>query len=404
MAVRAGGMVISVWAMWCWSSCGGLTLIPPTGRSRLCLFSESPLHVTMVEESTWEQPGTEKKNGKREGEEEWRVELNRAAVGPQAATPPGALAASVEAGYDEWISSQLRVNRVQACSSSVKESVAERLASLELEGVDGMLKQLVETSTGVRDRAQTSLLSSVTTWHQLLPIGRWARRWGFRDPTRRELARWRRGTGSARWVVERETRWLWPFLATSAVYEARPTSLDTIKLRRLSWGGSRLTFLGIFSLPFLALLPRSKKVSNIKVLYIDADFVVAVDKPNTDVVVLAAPHLADRAKRPTFRRIAKGFSDRRHDAKLHGANRRQARSARLSSDARRDDNHFGIGDLAWAIDTAMDVDDDQMQTFLDKPTDVKSGVSVQDMLDNNLPKEDDDNGQRQSGTADKRGF
>lgn len=340
----------------------------------------SPPVVRLSATEAWEVNLGEETNGKSAEEvayeSTWKAGvLREAAQQTTTSSPLGAMSASSDEDYEEWISKQLRLNRVQSCSTTVKENVADKLSTLELEGVNEMLRQLVRTSTGVRDRAQTSLLSSVPAWHQLLPVARsFEKRCVFREPTRRQLARFgkTRAPGTPRWIVERERRWFGPLLTSCAVYEGRAVNLETVSLRRLKWGGTRINFFGFLSIPLLARTRRKNKF--LSVLYVDADMVVAVERPG-DVLVFASPLLNARAKRPPFRLLRASMAD--------AAKRRAASSSQ--GDGKDDEGAFGIGDLAWAVDTAMDVDDDEMQTFLDTPDSVKKGVSVQDMLDNNLP-------------------
>lgn len=375
------GVVLGVVLLWKVSAFISVEQSFSTGLARR--VSVDPSAGPLAENSTWEPAGAAKKNGRLDSSSRsnWKDDLQRAlenSGGRQ--SPPGTLAASRDEDYEVWISGQLRLNRVQLCSTTVKESVADRLATLELEGVEHMLGQLVQTSTGVRDRAQTSLLSTVPVWHQLLPLVRFGRRCVFKEPSARQLARWRRSDnpGTPRWLIERERRWLGPLLTTAAVYEGRALNLDTVRLRRLAWGGSTLKLLGFLRIPFFAAGHAQSLSKSIRILYVDADFVVAIERPG-GVLVFAAPHLATRAKRRPLRFM-----------KRKSAFRRRATRALMAHGNDIDDNKpFGIGDLAWAVDTAMDVDDDRMQSFLDKPHDVKGAVSVQDMLDNNLPNEDD---------------
>lgn len=369
--------------VWLWKASAFMSIEQSFSTGLARRVSVDPSAGPLAEDPAWEPAGRAKKNGKLDSSSgsNWKDELQRTLKtnggGP---SPPGTLAASREADYELWISGQLRLNRVQLCSTTVKESVADRLATLELEGVEHMLGQLVQTSTGVRDRAQTSLLSTVPVWHQLLPLVRCGRRCVFKEPSARQLARWRRSDnpGTPRWLVERERRWLGPLLTTAAVFEGRALNLDTVRLRRLTWGGSTLKLFGFLRIPLVAAGQTQSLSKSIRILYVDADFVVAIERPG-GVLVFAAPHLATRAKRPPL-----------HFMKRKSAFRRRAKFASMTHGNNLDHSTpFGIGDLAWTVDTAMDVDDDRMQSFLDKPHDVKGAVSVQDMLDNNLPNEDD---------------
>ena len=93
--------------------------------------------------------------------------------------PPGSLAAADEADYDQWIAGQLRLNRIQAFTSSSKEDVVASLRSSDAitdlgETIDN-LRNIIAMNNGVRDKARSMLLLN-GAWDQLAPITGIARR------------------------------------------------------------------------------------------------------------------------------------------------------------------------------------------------------------------------------------
>ena len=89
--------------------------------------------------------------------------------------PLGPPAAASEPGYERWISSQLRTNRIQDATRGLKDKVVDALrrpdAEAELATIGRDLNLLVTSgNTGVTERARSTLLTQQRAWEELLPV------------------------------------------------------------------------------------------------------------------------------------------------------------------------------------------------------------------------------------------
>ena len=142
----------------------------------------------------------------------------------QAKAPPGSLEAAKEGDYELWISKQLRLNRIQACSTTVKEDLVRSLRSATALSdvtavVEGELRQLLFARNGVGDMARSTLIAG--EWDELLPISGVKRR-----------VRVLGAPDSGRTVIEREVRFLGPALGLASVFDAVALDSTTLRLRR----------------------------------------------------------------------------------------------------------------------------------------------------------------------------
>lgn len=292
--------------------------------------------------------------------------------------PPGPMEAALDADYETWISGQLRVNRIQGCTSTLKDDVVAKLRAADAAGnldqIGRDINALVNTNNGVTEKARSSLLTA-TQWEELLPV-------------RGLLTRYARFAedGAGALTLEYSFRVLGPLLTVGVVVDAVPGDDNTIALKPRFWTGSSLRVLGArLPLPrLLALRPGGAR--SLALLYVDVDVLVLVDR---------SPDGADDALRvygePSLR---VGSSPLRLRAKVAAwrARRRadRERSSRLAGVKKPASPGTILGGGSWRDDDAgiLDVDEGRMQTFLDASEKLKTQFSVQDMLDGRPSKED----------------
>ena len=279
--------------------------------------------------------------------------------------PPGTLAASILPDYTEWISSQLRINRVQACSDLIKTDLVEKLRRLDYDkDLAEDLKELVATNNGVFDKSASTLLSG--TWDEVYPASRvgGSRRAAFKIDDKV--------------VVRFERQLLGPLLGFVRVFDGFKSDVQTLGLRRRKFGGLQMRLFGL-TLP-LPWIFRGYTQKSLTFLYVDSDLLIFKDQNGQKLSVLAPP-----LERSLFNSLL--YVARRYQT----SKRRRQLSETYKPESQRTDVERGppIGDLVWQADTSMEVNDEDMQEFLDKPL-LRANFSVQDMLDGNFRVDDGD--------------
>ena len=303
--------------------------------------------------------------------------------------PLGPPAAASEPGYERWISSQLRTNRIQDATRGLKDKVVDALrrpdAEAELATIGRDLNLLVTSgNTGVTERARSTLLTQQRAWEELLPVRaafpRYARFVAAKDDAgaapRPPGARF---AAVAPVAFERETRLLGPFLSAGSAWDVAAEDAATLRLTPRFGGGWFLRCLGVpLPLPRLgAAAPRE-----VVVLYLEGDVLVAVDRRGGGdaLLVYAAPRL--RGFRSPLGLRAK-LAARRVRRRERAQRRARVRAAKEPRGAAL------VGDVAWRdTSSALDVDEARMQRFLDADPRRRENFSVQDMLDGRLSAED----------------
>ena len=306
------------------------------------------------------------------------------ASGPADFAVLGPPAAASEPGYERWISSQLRTNRIQDATRGLKDRVLDALrrpdAEADLSNIGRDLDALVTSgNAGVTEKARSTLLVQQAAWEELLPV-----RAAFP-----RFARFVAAAGSARGglpsaavapaAFERETRLLGPLLSAGSVWDVAAEDSTTLRLTTRFGGGWFLRCLGV-PLP----LPRlgSADAREVAVLYLEADLLVAVDRRSDGdaLLVYAAPQLRGFRSPLGLRAKLAALRARRRE--------RAARTARLRASTQPRGAAL-VGDVAWRdTASAMDVDEARMQRFLDADPRRRENFSVQDMLDGRLSAED----------------
>jgi len=275
---------------------------------------------------------------------------------------------------------------VQACSDLVKSDLVEKLRRVDYDrDLADDLKELVGTNNGVVDKSTSTLLDG--HWDEVYPKpGK--HRFTFAVTTRDPL--FSSTSSSSTNVdddenirVERERHVLGALFGFVGVYDCRKVDAFTLGLRRRKF--LRAKFLG-FSVPIPWLFRTAKE--EMTFLYVDSDLVLFKDQ--TKLVVLAPP--LERSLFTALLYVARRYQARKKRANIKRAKLR--RGAPLSSYKTTDDLAETaepgppIGDLVWNADTSMEVDDEEMQSFLDEPL-LRANFSVQDMLDGNFRLQDE---------------
>ena len=291
--------------------------------------------------------------------------------------PVGGLEAASEEDYEKWISSQLRLNRIQDKVVGMEDRVVEALrrpdAAAALSGIGRDIDALVATNNGVTDRATSTLLTVGRRWEELLPL-----RGLFR-----KFARFRSmGKGV---VFEREARLFGPLLSVGAVGDGVAKDSITLTIQPRFWGGVYVRLLGV-TLPLPRLLGGGeRKQRELVVVYLAGDVAVVVDrKADGDALCVYATPAAPSFTSPLRLRAKVRALRQRRAAATQRRDRIRAASAAARSGAL-------VGDVAWRSveDQPMDVDEARMQRFLDNPDKFKTRFSVQDMLDGRISVDDE---------------
>ena len=302
--------------------------------------------------------------------------------------PLGPPAAASEPGYERWISSQLRTNRIQDATRGLKDKVVDALrrpdAEAELATIGRDLNLLVTSgNTGVTERARSTLLTQQRAWEELLPVRaafpRYARFVAAKDAGPAARPPGARFAAVAPVAFERETRLLGPFLSAGSAWDVAAEDAATLRLTPRFGGGWFVRCLGVpLPLPRLgAAAPRE-----VVVLYLEGDVLVAVDRRGGGdaLLVYAAPRL---------RGFRSPFGLRAKLAALRVRRRERARRNARVRAAKKPKGAALVGDVAWRdTSSALDVDEARMQRFLDADPRRRENFSVQDMLDGRLSAED----------------
>ena len=198
--------------------------------------------------------------------------------------PLGPPAAASEPGYERWISSQLRTNRIQDATRGLKDKVVDALrrpdAEAELATIGRDLNLLVTSgNTGVTERARSTLLTQQRAWEERLPVRaafpRYARFVAAKDAGPAARPPGARFAAVAPVAFERETRLLGPFLSAGSAWDVAAEDAATLRLTPRFGGGWFVRCLGV-PLP----LPRLGGAAprEVVVLYLEGDVLVAVDR------------------------------------------------------------------------------------------------------------------------------
>jgi len=306
--------------------------------------------------------------------------------------PPGTLAEAAKKDYEEWISRQLRLNRIQECSFLAKEDLVEKMRRIDYdEDLAEELQRLVLTGNGVTDKSTSSLLSG--HWDEVYPNSGAIRKCSFEPIVS--------SSGDISFLrFERERELFGPLLSIIRRYDGKKADDRTLILHTPRFGGIRIKLFGLITIPILLFSKRNNNkksslftsekanslsggttslVEALDFKYVDSDLVILdIPFPNRHLVVLAPP----RENSLFFSLL---FTARRFQAFRQRRKIRKQALNNIQNDQISDSLPAPpIGDLVWKVDTAMDVDDDAIQKFLDKPNPYRSRVSIQDMLDGKL--------------------